>query len=328
MGEWQAARNIIDAAGENVRKAIRAFHGSPRQEHFDSFDPRYIGTGEGANAYSRGFYFAQREPISDEYRKNLSRRRFFDDYGEYFDYSSPAEEVMSEVSVFHPKQQKVLRLLNDEDWLGYDYPAQALKDVLSPGSYNEISPELRQAAAKLGTAYEVAIDYPEEAFLDWDASLTNQPASVVKALRQLGLPTINESGIADLGAGAGSRRFRYDGPFYGFDDPNEVLGASIYKSIAALPELSLDSSNAKQSQGYAAASELLRSAGVPGVRYLDAVSRRAGEGTRNYVVFPGSEDRIRILRKYGLAPATLGAEGLLNQPPEESMAPAAVPVRQ
>ena len=44
----------------------------------------------------------------------------------------------------------------------------------------------------------------------------------------------------------------------------------------------------------------------------------AGEGSRNYVMFPGTEDRIRILRKYGLAPATLGAEGLLNQPPEES----------
>jgi len=328
MSEWQAARNLIDAAGENVRKAIRAFHGSPNQEHFNRFDPRYIGTGEGANAFSRGFYFAQREPISDDYRRSLSRRKFFDDYGEYFDHSSPADEVMSEVSVFHPKQQEVLRLLNNEDWLGYDYPAQALRDVLSPDSYNEVSPELRQAADKLGTSYEVDIDYPEDSFLDWDASLTNQPASVVSALRQLGLPTVNESGIRDLGARGGSLRFQYDGPFYGFDNPNEVLGASIYKSIAALPELSLDSSNAKQSQGYAAASELLRSAGVPGVRYLDAVSRRAGEGTRNYVVFPGAEDRIRILRKYGLAPATLGAEGLLNQQPEESMAPGGVPVRQ
>jgi hypothetical protein len=42
--------------------------------------------------------------------------------------------------------------------------------------------------------------------------------------------------------------------------------------------------------------ELLR-AGIPGVKYLDGVSRTQGAGSRNYVVFPGAEDQIRILRK-------------------------------
>lgn len=284
MSEWKALQNLTDAAGAGVREAIKAFHGSPRQEHFDNFDPRYIGTGEGANAYSRGFYFAQREPISDDYRRNLSRRRFFDDYGEYFDFSSPAEEVMSEVSVFHPKQQKVLRLLNDEDWLGYDYPSQALKDVLSPGSYNEVSPELRQAADELGTAYEVAIDYPEEAFLDWDAPVDAQGQGVINALQSLGFENLLPTADASRPGGALG-----------------VRGEAAYKKLSSL-----------LAGGDSAASAALAKAGVPGVRYLDAVSRRAGEGTRNYVVFPGAEDRIRILRKYGLAPATLGAEGLLN----------------
>ena len=76
------------------------------------------------------------------------------------------------------------------------------------------------------------------------------------------------------------------------------------------------------------AAQVMRDAGVPGVRYFDMGSRSSQRGTRNYVMFPGTEDRIRILRKYGLAPATLGAEGLLNQQPQESTAPAGVPVRQ
>lgn len=32
---------------------------------------------------------------------------------------------------------------------------------------------------------------------------------------------------------------------------------------------------------------------------VDQGSRAAGEGTRDYVMFPGTEDRIRMLRQYG-----------------------------
>ena len=48
------------------------------------------------------------------------------------------------------------------------------------------------------------------------------------------------------------------------------------------------------------ASEKLREAGIPGIRYLDQGSRTAGEGSRNYVVF--DDALIDILRKYSNAP--------------------------
>jgi hypothetical protein len=32
-------------------------------------------------------------------------------------------------------------------------------------------------------------------------------------------------------------------------------------------------------------SEKLRELGIPGIRYLDGTSRKAGEGTRNFVLF-------------------------------------------
>ena len=47
----------------------------------------------------------------------------------------------------------------------------------------------------------------------------------------------------------------------------------------------------------AAASEILRQAGIPGIRYLDRSSRTAGEGTRNIVVFPGEESKVKILKR-------------------------------
>ena len=50
--------------------------------------------------------------------------------------------------------------------------------------------------------------------------------------------------------------------------------------------------------------DVLRQAGIPGIRYLDQGSRGAGQGTSNFVVFPGEEDLLRILSVEGglLAP--------------------------
>jgi len=42
------------------------------------------------------------------------------------------------------------------------------------------------------------------------------------------------------------------------------------------------------------ASDALREAGIPGIRYLDQGSRGAGQGTSNFVVFPGMEDILTI----------------------------------
>lgn len=39
--------------------------------------------------------------------------------------------------------------------------------------------------------------------------------------------------------------------------------------------------------------------GIPGIRYLDEASRSAGKGTSNFVVFPGEEDKLRILERNG-----------------------------
>jgi hypothetical protein len=48
-----------DAGDEVALQGIRAYHGSPYS--FDEFSTSKIGTGEGAQAYGRGLYFAERE---------------------------------------------------------------------------------------------------------------------------------------------------------------------------------------------------------------------------------------------------------------------------
>ncbi len=53
------------------------------------------------------------------------------------------------------------------------------------------------------------------------------------------------------------------------------------------------------------AADMLQKAGIPGIRYLDAGSRGAGEGSRNTVVFDPST--MDIIRRYGVAGLLGGA---------------------
>jgi hypothetical protein len=42
----------------------------------------------------------------------------------------------------------------------------------------------------------------------------------------------------------------------------------------------------------------MRQLGIPGIKYLDAGSRgQGGTGTRNFVVFPGEEKKVKILKR-------------------------------
>jgi len=131
-----------------------------------------------------------------------------------------------------------------------------------------------QYGRQRGHMYEVEIGYPEQALLDWDTSLRQQPEAVQAYARRAGID-------AD-----GSLDGRWGG---------EQLWWRRRNSLGPQD----------------AARELLE-AGIPGIRYYDAGSRRRGAGTSNYVMFPGTEDRIRILRQYGLLPPLVGA-GMMGE---------------
>jgi len=70
------------------------------------------------------------------------------------------------------------------------------------------------------------------------------------------------------------------------EDPYQDAGA-LYNQIA------------REQGSSAKAAEYLRRLGIPGIRYLDGGSRGVGEGTSNFVVFPGKEQNLRILERNG-----------------------------
>jgi hypothetical protein len=294
-------------------KYIRAYHGSPRPEHFDRFDASKIGTGEGAQAYGHGHYGAQNKAVADEYRRALSYKKLREDFLLHLPEDADPAEVMEQLAKFDARQQRFLKELDNEDWLGFDYPSQAISQAAGRQSGfagYDVSDAAHRAREQLGTGYELEIAHPENALLDWDATLIDQPGVVMQALERLGMPTVDAVG-SPL-PGRPDVKWSYSGnelgQTYGFDSPWDIRGHNIYKAVANHPSVV---QGIPFRERYRAASEALRGSGVPGLRYLDQGSRNMGpRGTRNYVMFPGTEDSIRILRKYGvMAPIAAGAMG-------------------
>jgi len=63
-------RRDMMAAAMLAPFGITAFHGSPYK--FDKFDMSKIGTGEGAQSYGHGLYFAENPSTATSYQRNLS----------------------------------------------------------------------------------------------------------------------------------------------------------------------------------------------------------------------------------------------------------------
>ena len=95
--------------------------------------------------------------------------------------------------------------------------------------------------------------------------------------------------------------------FLDWDKPRDQLSPKVQEWVKAnhpdVWDKSADGSSLYQllqkSAGHDGASNALREAGIPGLKYLDQGSRTAGEGSRNYVVF--DDKLININKKYANA---------------------------
>lgn len=235
------------------------YHGSPHE--FDEFDMSKIGTGEGAQAYGHGLYFAENPRVAKSYQGETSYadmvRKWRDELPDDAEFDEALD--MARAGAFGDKGRDVIEALANNDWLGFDYPAQAISATRSKHfkDYYDPSPELVNAVESQGAFYHV--DIPDEAIdkmLDWDAPLSEQPESVKEYAKSV------------LGEG-------YDSAIKskGFD------GESLYRA----------------KNDPATVSDELKKLGIPGIKYFDGGSRSAGGGTRNFVVF---DDKLpKILKR-------------------------------
>jgi len=268
--------------------AATVYHGSPYR--FQRFDPTKIGSGEGAQAYGYGHYVAESPEVAKSYQKALSAERGF----RYRDKSDLTREQVQElVNADYPggyldniiRPSGVADSLMDDMVTGLN--RQKSPRQYKPGSerlalYEKLKGEITYADP--GSLY--TIDLPDPAIarmLDWDKPLSEQPENVQGAIL----------------------KYWRDNPglrFYG--DPAQMTGEGIYGSVRAASLGPGSSAVVNRNAANEAAAMDMRYYGIPGIRYLDQGSRGAGQGTSNFVVFPGEEDLLRILSVNGglLAP--------------------------
>ena len=244
---------------------IRAFHGSPHT--FDRFDLSKIGTGEGAQAYGHGLYFAKNEGVAKGYRDALTVRQ------------NGAPQAVTDAYKKIASPNGYLRVGEQQ----YSDAGRFLRDVLAGHvDVSKLPPELAKAvndARPGGSMYEVNLRTSPERLLDWDKPLAQQPAIVQDLARS--------ADLSHLKPGNRTRRM-IEMWREGAEQPhNLATGHTFHNAVSDFG-----------SQSNPALSETLRKAGLDGIQYLDQGSRASGDGSRNYVMF--RDDIIDVLKRYGL----------------------------
>ncbi|MFC2752086.1 MAG: hypothetical protein ACFN9G_01850 [Cardiobacterium sp.] len=282
--------NIVGAPVSGLNQEV--WHGTP---YFgienEGFRLNAIGTGEGAQAYGWGIYFAGDREISEAYRSKLSEPESvvtfpFGDDEKYISTNSGwrSEEHGWELEGVEALAADILEnediaelranlaaALAEEDGIavaGSDYDVAEVQEALELIDSGAIEIETRN-----GQLYSA--DIPEnDVLLDYDAPLSEQPEAVKAALEKAFAEQGKEETFAEM-------------------KEEDARGEDFYNALAEPQE----------------ASETLLKHGITGLRYLDGNSRADGEGNHNFVIWDEdllTPDAAQIEAYYQSAPADPG----------------------
>ena len=300
-------RDSLTVSG--VRRGIEAWHGSPHK--FDKFSLEKIGTGEGAQAYGHGLYFAESPDVAKSYKtagaKNFQQNARLID-GVDARIISQRLDVAPEQRLAADALYRNPTIADAVQYLEQDAYKPDIKKALEWIRANEKRIVLRNE----GALYRVRLDVSPDELLDWDKPLAQQPEKVRKVAQEFGMDATDhgyDELVKEAEAQAKDAFMRWkadptDDKYREFlradDDQRKIWnsrassksGKDVYQEIGV--------------RGDAEASRRLRERGIPGIRYLDGGSRAAGDGTRNYVIF--DPERIQILER--LAALGIGGEAV------------------
>jgi len=254
---------------------ITAYQGGPHSVGEEGFLDEKIGTGEGAQAYGHGHYFAEAEPVAQGYRDALVQKRnpttSINDLIGQMSKNSPESRTPKNIQWYMKQDPMLSPHADDKEVVGHI--SEALNGQNADGSVSESAID---AYGKLtdkfgrnhkGHMHEVSINAHPDHMLDWDKTIDEQSDYVKNALNKTEWWPWTEERIEDRAGRHGSN----------------PQGRHLYEDLV-------------EDYSPEEASKFLQDSGIHGIRYLDANSRSKGEGTRNYVVF--DPKRVDIKRRY------------------------------
>ena len=269
----QAAADMARGFVTDESGALRLYHGSPHD--FDRFSMSKIGTGEGAQAYGQGLYFAENEGIARGYRDELSPSLITVD-GRVVE--SPVTRAAAQFSPSPDDYIKALMSQRDRSVRNLESATSdpELGDMMADIYRSDIA-EVDAKIAELqplrggwfstkpgGRMYEVNVNANPEDFINYDAPLSAQPFNVQRQFGYVPRPTPQE----EIAAYELAKR----------ESPNDIGShpavQGIYSRQSGADAAERNFQRQVTGGGIDEAARIaLSEAGIPGIRYLDAGSR-------------------------------------------------------
>ena len=277
---------VLEASNAVVTEpsfSIEALHATPHK--FRKFDTSKMGTGEGAQAFGWGLYFSGDKGSNREYYRYFAdedyQMRLFRGDNELGE--KELQKLVREVFMRHGGQELVNEM---EEAIVYSVLREGVQKQLDDyeaflkeggedisgltGALQELAGmEIERKSVNLPAInYRVELNADDSNLLMWDEKV---PAELHDAVREL------KSGQ----------------PARGLVMQMPEASKECWEGYRIYSELTSVLGTPK------AASEWLAERGYKGIKYLDGMSRRAGEGTYNYVIFSGDDVKITGVNETG-----------------------------
>jgi hypothetical protein len=224
---------------------VKAYHGTPHK--VDKFEMDKIGTGEGSQSYGHGLYFAENPDVAGQYKNALEKPSITLDGVSANPFTNDIPQGLDHDAIFYAVR---------------DGDAISTRDVATADWFNANKDRL--GMENKGNLYNVNLDVNKEDLLDWDAPLSKQPKKVKESLEP----------YLDMKFDSGQSLREVD-----------ARGDQIYDMIVSGETVGSGTVMDAHRSNSSAASQKLKEAGIPGIKYFDGNSRKAGEGTHNIVMF-------------------------------------------
>lgn len=255
-----------------------------------------IGTGEGAQAYGHGLYTAEVEETAKDYRDRLKGgpggANAFNVAREHYNYEkyvpiTAIDAVSSKLGYGEDEIKKAFlrhaAALRRSEW-DNERDMASVVDAMAQDS--ELHKKLN---ALSGRMYEVRINAHPDHLLDWDKPLSEQSEHVRNSLTALAR---DDDNLMSRFMDVHNRNAKADELYATLTE--HFVRNKQYENM--LNGMGRRDATPSLKYGQQLASEALHNAGIKGIRYLDAGSRGATYGTRNYVVF--DDKLVNVKRKY------------------------------
>jgi hypothetical protein len=280
---------LASALRRGPMQELDVYHGTPHRfepteaNPLGELDASKIGSGEGAQAYGHGIYLAENPRVAGGYRNVLS------DTLEVTGNAEPLEKRLAQMALNFGDNtpEGAIKFLNKYEAKGANHTIPAM----TPELVKSVKQKFENGTFKRG-GFLYTLDLPDEMIdrmLDWDKPISQQSKAVQGALK---FEVVKDP---DFSQGLSDSKWLLklnNEVINGFDTRKEAIMSANESTAGQI----FNTMNQVKSPSRVA--DFYKNAGIPGIRYLDAGSRGDTDvRTRNFVVFPGEEKKVKVLRR-------------------------------